>query len=139
MSDSQAQEIYEYLQSELKKSDLEDLHDVAYNYASQEITYTNEIFLDKYITRLIRLFGIYQKENVRKINFRINENVDIQNGKDFQGFEVELTDNERRLNQIQTINFYDIPDFTKLEQGIIELQKVIRRNRDRGMDNGISF
>jgi len=139
MNDNQANEIYEHLQSELKKSDLEDLHEVAYNYASLEISETNEDFLDMYTTGLIRLFKIYQKENVRKINSRINDNVEIQNGRAFQGFEIELTENERRMNQIQSINFNDIPDLSNLEQGIIELHEVIRKDRGRGMDNGISF
>lgn len=139
MNDNQAKEIYEHLQSELKKSDLEDLHEVAYNYASLEISETNEDFLDMYTTGLIRLFKIYQKENVRKINSRINDNVEIQNGRAFQGFEIELTENERRMNQIQSINSNDIPDLSNLEQGIIELQEVIRKDRGKGMDNGISF
>jgi hypothetical protein len=82
---------------------------------------------------------MYQKENIQNINNRINKYVFIENGRSFQGFEIELSEQETILRETRTINLNNIPDLKILEQQIMKLQQVFRNDRGKGRNNGRKF
>lgn len=140
MKERYIEELYKSIKSELKKSDLEDIHEIAYNYTSREFIKIDKRFLDYYLTNIVKALKAYSNENITSINYKIQQSIHVENKEKFTGVNLDLSSSEQAsISDVKIIKLSEIFDFRELEKNISELQKDIRRDMERGRNNGLGI
>jgi hypothetical protein len=124
MKEDSIKEIYKTLKSELKKSDLEDIHEIAYDYTSREIKKIDKSFLDYYLVNIQRMLKMFSNEKVDSINKKIQNQIFLEGDNKFEGVYLDTKSlEEGNFIEKDSINLKETTDFTELIEQLSSLQK----------------
>jgi hypothetical protein len=130
------EELYLLIKSELKKSDLDDIHELAYSITRREFSTQKKIttnFLDYYLTNILDVFDTYNEKKMESINGIIKDSVYIENRKPFDGIYLDLNNSEEGIiSSIETIKLSETLNFEELENSMKNLLRDLRKNFEKG-------
>lgn len=118
MTDEQAIDLYEFIQTKLKNADLQYLHEFAYDISNAEEQTTKESFLLQYIKEIIDQMEMFKKQNIQQIISEIN---DALYSGSIKSLRVDLNHNEQLMsNSIDLANSINLDDLTSTFEKIYQ-------------------
>ncbi|UII32192.1 hypothetical protein LVD17_00035 [Fulvivirga ulvae] len=129
MTDEQAIDLYEFIQTKLKNADLQYLHGFAYDISNAKEQTTKESFLLRYIEEIIGQMRMFQTENFNGIISRLNQSIQ---GSPIRSLKVDLNHNEQLMSNSESIDLTESINLDDLTSTFKKIHQEIINDRNRG-------